>query len=213
MNVSNIVFQPQSPIHSEGLATVLESNLKMPRCLWCSRPLKSQSTEEKHWGRSMVWLGKYQARTWGRNTQCQTEIISHWQVRHAKHWWAYLKRSHHLGYSKCQPASAAQYIHKKNTVYAECMVNVNFILNIVVEFDQIYLSMLNNLANLLFHDNPKVIYWIEFWQLWRFKKPAWDDMSLGYLSYCCLSIISNQFGHSPTTCRSLDISSFSDHSL
>ncbi len=42
------------------------------------------------------------------------------------------------------------------------------------------------------------------------------------LSYCCLSIISNQFAHSPLTstlhfrphnCRSLDIFSFSDHSL
>ncbi len=44
----------------------------------------------------------------------------------------------------------------------------------------------------------------------------------GYLSYCCLSIISNQSAHSPLTstrhfrphnCRSLDIFSFSDHSL
>ncbi len=44
----------------------------------------------------------------------------------------------------------------------------------------------------------------------------------GYLSYCCLSIISNQSVHSPLTstrhfcphnCRSLDIFSFSDHSL
>ncbi len=43
-----------------------------------------------------------------------------------------------------------------------------------------------------------------------------------YLSYCCLSIISNQSAHSPLTstrhfrphnCRSLDIFSFSDHSL
>ncbi len=47
----------------------------------------------------------------------------------------------------------------------------------------------------------------------------------GYLSYCCLSIISNQSAHSPLTstrhfcphnCRSLDIldimDSFSDHS-
>ncbi len=44
----------------------------------------------------------------------------------------------------------------------------------------------------------------------------------GYLSYCCLSIISNQSDHSPLTstrhfpphnCHSLDIFSFSDHSL
>ncbi len=44
----------------------------------------------------------------------------------------------------------------------------------------------------------------------------------GYLSYCCLSIISNQSVHSPLTstrhfrphnCRSLDILYFSDHSL
>ncbi len=44
----------------------------------------------------------------------------------------------------------------------------------------------------------------------------------GYLSYCCLSIISNQSAHSPLTsikhflphnCHSLDIFSFSDHSL
>ncbi len=44
----------------------------------------------------------------------------------------------------------------------------------------------------------------------------------GYLSYCCLSIISNQSALSPLTstrhfhphnCRSLDIFSFSDHSL
>ncbi len=44
----------------------------------------------------------------------------------------------------------------------------------------------------------------------------------GYLSYCCLSIISNQFAHYPLTstrhfrphnCRSLDIFSFSDPSL
>ncbi len=44
----------------------------------------------------------------------------------------------------------------------------------------------------------------------------------GYLSYCCLSIISNQSAHSPLTstrhfhphnCCSLDIFSFSDHSL
>ncbi len=44
----------------------------------------------------------------------------------------------------------------------------------------------------------------------------------GYLSYCCLSIISNQSAHSPLTstrhfhphnCRSLDIFSFSDHCL
>ncbi len=43
----------------------------------------------------------------------------------------------------------------------------------------------------------------------------------GYLSYCCLSIISNQSAHSPLTTRhfrphnwrSLDIFSFSDHSL
>ncbi len=44
----------------------------------------------------------------------------------------------------------------------------------------------------------------------------------GYLSYCCLSIICNQSAHSPLTstrhfhphnCRSLDIFSFSDHSL
>ncbi len=44
----------------------------------------------------------------------------------------------------------------------------------------------------------------------------------GYLSYCCLSIISNQSAHSPLTstrhfhphnCRSLDIFSFSDNSL
>ncbi len=44
----------------------------------------------------------------------------------------------------------------------------------------------------------------------------------GYLSYCCLSIISNQSAHSPMTsirhfqphnCRSLDIFSFLDHSL
>ncbi len=47
----------------------------------------------------------------------------------------------------------------------------------------------------------------------------------GYLSYCCLSIISNQSAHSPLTsdksarhirphnCRSLDIFSFLDHSL
>ncbi len=44
----------------------------------------------------------------------------------------------------------------------------------------------------------------------------------GYLSYCCLSIISNQSVHSPLTstryfhphnCCSLDIFSFSDHSL
>ncbi len=44
----------------------------------------------------------------------------------------------------------------------------------------------------------------------------------GYLSYCCLSIISNQSAHSPLTstrlfhphnCRSLDIFSFSVHSL
>ncbi len=44
----------------------------------------------------------------------------------------------------------------------------------------------------------------------------------GYLSYCCLSIISNQSAHSPLTstrhfhphnCRSLDIFSFSDYSL
>ncbi len=44
----------------------------------------------------------------------------------------------------------------------------------------------------------------------------------GYLSYCCLSIIFNQSAHSPQTstrhfrahnCRSLDIFSFSDHSL
>ncbi len=38
----------------------------------------------------------------------------------------------------------------------------------------------------------------------------------GYLSYCCLSIISNQSVYSPLTsdiiCRSLDIFSFSDHS-
>ncbi len=44
----------------------------------------------------------------------------------------------------------------------------------------------------------------------------------GFLSYCCLSIISNQSAHFPLTskrhfrphnCRSLDIFSFSDHSL
>ncbi len=46
----------------------------------------------------------------------------------------------------------------------------------------------------------------------------------GYLSYCCLSIITNQSVHSPLTSdinkafylhnrRSLDIFSFSDHSL
>ncbi len=44
----------------------------------------------------------------------------------------------------------------------------------------------------------------------------------GYLSYCCLSIISNQSAHSPLTstrhfrphnCRSQDIFSFSDNSL
>ncbi len=44
----------------------------------------------------------------------------------------------------------------------------------------------------------------------------------GYLSYCCLSIISNQSAHSPLTstrlfrphnCRSLDIFSFSHHFL
>ncbi len=44
----------------------------------------------------------------------------------------------------------------------------------------------------------------------------------GYLSYCCLSIISNRSNHSPLTstrhfcphnCRSLDMFSFSDHSL
>ncbi len=40
-----------------------------------------------------------------------------------------------------------------------------------------------------------------------------------YLSYCCLSIISNQSAHSPLinfrphNCRSLDIFSFSDHTL
>lgn len=47
-------------IHSEGLVTVHEWNLKMSRWLWCSSPLKSQSTEEKHWNRSMFRLGKYQ---------------------------------------------------------------------------------------------------------------------------------------------------------
>ncbi len=44
----------------------------------------------------------------------------------------------------------------------------------------------------------------------------------GYLSYCCVSIISNQSAHSPLTstrhfrphnCHSLDIFNFSDHSL
>ncbi len=47
-------------------------------------------------------------------------------------------------------------------------------------------------------------------------------VTCGYLSYCFLSIISNQSAHSPLTstrhfhphnCRSLDIFSFSDHSL
>ncbi len=59
---------------------------------------------------------------------------------------------------------------------------------------------------------------------WVFKDGILHTLVVtsGYLNYCCLSIISNQSVHSPLTltryfrphnCRSLDIFSFSDHSL
>lgn len=73
VNVSNTIIRPQFPIRSAVLATSLESNLKMPRHLWCSLPLKSRNTEEKHRGRSMVWVGKYQAKPWGSHSKCLTD--------------------------------------------------------------------------------------------------------------------------------------------
>lgn len=85
---------------------------QISKCLRFTPPLKCQSTEEKHGGQSMVWGGKYQARPWGSNSKCQTEIIPPWHARRAKCWWACLKRSHHLGYSKCQPSTEC-FIHKK----------------------------------------------------------------------------------------------------
>lgn len=100
---------------------------QISKCLRCIPPLKCQSTEEKHRGRSMVWGGKYQARPWGINSKCQSEIILPWQARQAKCWWACLKRSHHLGYSKCQPSTECFIHKKKKTFRTVCAVGGGFL--------------------------------------------------------------------------------------